>query len=356
MSKWKFGVGTGLGLLVLMVLPVTAAYAAPGNVGRVLGVRSSVRPVLTGGAAQVDVEQSPYGPVLVVGGEGAGYIPATRSWAYPAGTSLYTPSIDPTVATLPYEPGCNATTEAVSPIEESSFGSPPYPPFTCAGSELDQTADWPALTTDGPPIPGPGVNASLLGRVYRDDLGAFQVTYAGHPLYLFDPGPDSFMGEDFLETVAPLFPWHTAWFLVSPSTGMVDPGPANLEVETDVPGAANYLTNVLSVEMLPNVIPGGVPTAVYWFSADSPGVSRCQNACARDFIPLTTDGQPTETDGANPADVGVIPGTDQVTYDGHPLYIYSQEQPMQNSSGGYQTAGSGNFITAFGGTFRLLGP
>ncbi len=43
---------------------------------------------------------------------------------------------------------------------------------------------WPPLvTTDGPQA-GPGVKASLLATLTRDD-GRTQVTYAGHPLYTF---------------------------------------------------------------------------------------------------------------------------------------------------------------------------
>jgi hypothetical protein len=46
----------------------------------------------------------------------------------------------------------------------------------------------PAITTNGKPIAGPGVSRALLGRVYRKGV-SWQVTYAGHPLYLFDQGP-----------------------------------------------------------------------------------------------------------------------------------------------------------------------
>jgi predicted lipoprotein with Yx(FWY)xxD motif len=43
---------------------------------------------------------------------------------------------------------------------------------------------WPPLLTTGDPQSGPGVKASLLGTLVRDD-GGTQVTYAGHPLYTF---------------------------------------------------------------------------------------------------------------------------------------------------------------------------
>lgn len=45
---------------------------------------------------------------------------------------------------------------------------------------------WPALGTSGNPTPGPGVKASLLSTITLPG-GARQVTYAGHPLYLYAP-------------------------------------------------------------------------------------------------------------------------------------------------------------------------
>jgi predicted lipoprotein with Yx(FWY)xxD motif len=46
------------------------------------------------------------------------------------------------------------------------------------------TTYWPPLLTNGKSIAGKGAKRSLLGSIRRAD-GTRQVTYAGHPLYLF---------------------------------------------------------------------------------------------------------------------------------------------------------------------------
>lgn len=43
---------------------------------------------------------------------------------------------------------------------------------------------WPALSTSGKPVAGPGVKASLLSTITLPG-GIKQVTYAGHPLYRY---------------------------------------------------------------------------------------------------------------------------------------------------------------------------
>ena len=345
-NRWILGaIAT---IVALLLLPAAAASAARGfdHNWRHGGGRP--------GAAVVSMESGPYGPVLVVGGAGAGYLPATpstpASYLYPAGTSLYFATVDPPTYGSSffhmYQPGCTTTLF-------TGFTIAPENPISCTGSETDFSADWPAFTTTSYPVAGPGVNPFLLGAVYRSDLGAFQVTYAGHPLYLFDPGPNSFFGANFYETVQPLPPWNTAWYLISP-WGTPAPGPANLETESPQAGTT-YGTTVLAAEMLPNAFPGGATVSVYSFSADS-HLSHCYGACAREFIPLYTDGTPTVTAGVNASAVGVAwraDGTRQVTYNGQPLYLYDQEQPLGGTGG---TAGNGAGVNAFGGTFNLVNP
>ena len=347
-SKWVLG--TIATFLTLLLVPAAASASVFGHPYRHPGGRP------TPGSAVVSLANGPYGPVLTVGGAGAGYVGVSSTtptgYAFPAGTSLYFATVDPSTYGASffheYQAGCT-TTIVVSEAEG---------PLSCTGNETDTSADWPAFTTEGRPVAGPGVNPFLLGSVWRTDLGAFQVTYAGHPLYLFDPGPDSFVGANFYEPAQPLPPEHTAWYLMSPR-GTPATGTATVETESPQPGAA-YSSTVLAAEMLPNAVPGGAAVSVYTFSADW-HVSHCYDACARDFIPLTTVGAPTVLPGANPAAVGAVwhaDGTEQVTYDGHPLYLYSQEQPLANASGLVTngSAGNGNGINAFGGTFSLVTP
>ncbi len=56
---------------------------------------------------------------------------------------------------------------------------------------------WPALQSSGTPTAGPGVKASLLSTI-RLSGGGRQVTFAGHPLYLYSgdssPADTSYVG------------------------------------------------------------------------------------------------------------------------------------------------------------------
>jgi predicted lipoprotein with Yx(FWY)xxD motif len=74
----------------------------------------------------------------------------------------------------------------------------------CAGA-------WPPLVVQGKPAVGSGLNASLVGTTTRNE-GATQVTYHGHPLYLF--GQDHKAGEANGQGVAA---FGAAWFALNSS-------------------------------------------------------------------------------------------------------------------------------------------
>lgn len=226
----------------------------------------------------------------------------------------------------------------------------PVGPITCTGPSNDTKAEWPAITTVGKPVAGRGVNAMLLGTVRRKGVGD-QITYAGHPLYLFsfDSGPFQVFGEGFDEPGLP--PWHGVWWLMSPG-GSPNPWAGTL-TSTKVGGkpvlAAQYLTAI-----------GWVDFPVYSFSADKRHKAVCSAnaACARAWPPVITGGRVGAV-GVPFSDIGglTIRGNlDQVTWKGHPLYLFSNEQLMLLKDGKAVPEGNGNGITAFGGTFSLVTP
>lgn len=74
---------------------------------------------------------------------------------------------------------------------------------------------WPPYTTSGRPTAGPGVRASLLSSI-RIPGGKTQVTYAGHPLYVYSgdsgPGETSYVGESV---------FGGRWYALTASGGVV---------------------------------------------------------------------------------------------------------------------------------------
>jgi predicted lipoprotein with Yx(FWY)xxD motif len=70
---------------------------------------------------------------------------------------------------------------------------------------------WPPLRATGNPTVGGGADASLVASSMRSD-GSPQVTYAGHPLYLFsgDQNPGDTNGEG-------LVAYGASWYAVSPA-------------------------------------------------------------------------------------------------------------------------------------------
>ena len=222
-------------------------------------------------------------------------------------------------------------------------------PYRCTGPSNDQNAEWPALTTKGAPVAGPGVSQKLLGTVQRSGIGS-QVTYAGHPLYLFDSGPVAVTGEGWDEPGIP--PDFGLWYLIS-AQGSPLPW-ADMLATTPIDG---------KTALGATVIDGGswhiVP--LYTLSSDSASSSTCTGACAIAWPPLLTSGTPGLTDALKSSDFGTLKrsdGTLQVTYSGKPLYFYSRESAAKNPNGlGAHFLGNGNGLKSpGGGTFTLVTP
>ncbi|MGH3196108.1 MAG: hypothetical protein ACRDOH_05395 [Streptosporangiaceae bacterium] len=270
---------------------------------------------------EISVADTAFGPALVVGsGPDKGY-------------TLYFISSDNAPGSYGCTPGVTKT---------------PVGPITCTGPSNDKNAEWPAITTTGKPVAGPGVSAKLLGTVYRKGVGT-QITYRKHPLYLFDGMPGQVSGEGWFEPGLP--PWHGVWWVMSPG-GYPVPWAGSLTT-TKVGGktvlAAPYVTGA-----------GWINFPVYTFSGDSPGYSACSAnpACARAWPPALTSGAPGWT-GVPANQIGGlgIPGNlQQVSWGGRPLYLFSHEQIALLPNGMPAPVGNGNGIKAFGGTFSLVNP
>jgi predicted lipoprotein with Yx(FWY)xxD motif len=199
---------------------------------------------------------------------------------------------------------------------------------------------WPPLLTTERPKAGPGVLSAGLGTIRRPD-GTRQVTYFDHPLYLFafdlSAGAPSGLtnGEDLVDSLA-----LGVWYTMSAS-GAPNPGTAT------VTGEASSLGTILAYTSPHSTIPG--PFTLYAFSADTPAASACTDGCARVWPPVITSTAPLAASGSgvDQSHLGAIlrsDGTFQVTYFGHPLYLFSHAF----------TGTSGEGINAFGGTFKVV--
>jgi predicted lipoprotein with Yx(FWY)xxD motif len=64
---------------------------------------------------------------------------------------------------------------------------------------------------------------------------------------------------------------------------------------------------------------------LYLWEADKAGQSTCTGPCAAAWPPVTTSGAPQAGSGVNQSLLGTVKrddGTEQVTYNGHPLYYF----------------------------------
>ena len=100
---------------------------------------------------------------------------------------------------------------------------------------------------------------------------------------------------------------------------------------------------------LGSILVNSTGRTVYLFKADSGTMSACAGACATAWPPLLAKGTPTAGSGLTASKLGTITrsdGTHQVTYNGHPLYLFIKDKKPG------QTTGQG--VTAFGAAWFAL--
>ena len=102
-------------------------------------------------------------------------------------------------------------------------------------------------------------------------------------------------------------------------------------------------------ENLGNILVDSQGRTLYLFRSDSGTKSACTGACAIDWPPLRATGKPTVGGGATASIVATSARSDgksQVTYNGHPLYLFSGDQKPGDTNG--------EGVNAFGGLWYAL--
>lgn len=87
---------------------------------------------------------------------------------------------------------------------------------------------------------------------------------------------------------------------------------------------------------LGTVLVNGDGRTLYLFQSDTGTTSTCVDTCAGTWPALTTSGDATATSGADASMLGTTTRSDgatQVTYNGHPLYIYSGDMAAGQANG-----------------------
>jgi predicted lipoprotein with Yx(FWY)xxD motif len=88
--------------------------------------------------------------------------------------------------------------------------------------------------------------------------------------------------------------------------------------------------------------------ALYLFEADKSTTSTCTGACAAAWPPATANGMPMAGSGVSQSLLGTTKradGTEQITYNGHPLYYFAADTGAGTAKGqGSKQFGAGWYV------------
>jgi len=141
--------------------------------------------------------------------------PATSAPATSASSATAAPTVPATVSTTTGPLGTYLT--SVNGRTLYLFGKDTGTTSTCVGT---CTENWPPLLTKGAPKAAGQAQPAKLGTTARSE-GTTQVTYAGHPLYLFigDTAPGQTKGQG-------VNAFGGVWYVVSPAGNAIQTAPA----------------------------------------------------------------------------------------------------------------------------------
>ena len=102
---------------------------------------------------------------------------------------------------------------------------------------------------------------------------------------------------------------------------------------------------------LGNILVSSQGRTLYLFSKDSGTMSDCHSACAVNWPPLAVTGKPAVGSGATASIVSTTArsnGKTQVTYNGHPVYLFKGDSKPGDTNG--------EGLNAFGGSWFAVSP
>jgi predicted lipoprotein with Yx(FWY)xxD motif len=121
---------------------------------------------------------------------------------------------------------------------------------------------------------------------------------------------------------------------------------------SEAPAGAESGAGVISLgntQKLGMVLVDSNGMTVYDFHKDKGTTSSCYGACAQAWPPVLTEGEPTVGNGASASKLGTTErkdGTTQITYAGHPLYTFIEDQKPGETNG--------NDVSGFGAQWYAL--
>jgi predicted lipoprotein with Yx(FWY)xxD motif len=128
-------------------------------------------------------------------------------------------------------------------------------------------------------------------------------------------------------------------------------GGSNASTSESMPKSGGPVTISVASSGVGDILNDSHNRALYLFKKDTGAKSACFGACAQNWPPVRATGKPSAGSGANASLIGTIKRSDgapQVTYNGHPLYLYVGD----NTPG----AINGQGLTAFGAAWYVVSP
>ena len=118
---------------------------------------------------------------------------------------------------------------------------------------------------------------------------------------------------------------------------------------TSKPSSGASATVGVANSSLGSILVNSGGRTLYLFKADVGDKTACTAACATAWPPLLATGKPTAGTGLTASKLGTIarsPDSRQVTYNGHPLYLFARDQKPGDVNG--------QGVTAFGAPWYVL--